>query len=769
MKKLLFFLAVFTTVIYVIWRIFFSLPFHYRFVDMLFATALLIAEVIGFLEAINYLKGLSSSYVPPRPQIADTDYPEVDIFIATYNEEAELLKKTVWGCKNMDYPDKSKVHIYLCDDNDRKEIARLAKQMNVGYFRRDDHEGAKAGNLNHACKQTSSPLIATFDADMIPMHHFLTTLVPYFFLDSCSLENKVYADKPVGFVQSPQSFYNADLFQYNLYSENKVPNEQDFFFKKIQLGRNASNSAIYAGSNTILSRRALEEAGGFYMKAITEDLATGLKIQEAGYLGFSVPEVLANGLAPTELKSLFKQRERWARGCLQTIRQLHVLGSRNLSLSQKINYLFSMIYWYMPLRRGIFILAPILFSLFGIYLLDCTIQEIILFWLPHYIFYNLAIRKLSGNIRNSRLSDIYDTILFPKLLTGILLETLGIQKREFEVTNKKRNGVSEDRFFKMAWPLLLLLALSAAGLLKCLYLSIINNSIAYLIIIFWLVINGYSLLMAILFTGRRMHIRQSERFQVNVPVEITYLCRSLRSIKAVTVNISEGGLAFFCKEPVYIPVDVTVDLKLWDEAKRYQTRIKGKIIHVAEIGGAWQYSVQFSELEERERYQLYGIVYDRVHTLPQTIARSSGYYSDLQNNFAARRRENMPSQRKLPRINLYTVTKTTLGHRVRILNYNYEYILIRGEKEILVPELTLCFGADILLQCRQTTGFQEEGQIFSNVLYEISNCHEIDYYSERFIGKLNDFRKEYELTVKNKRAEKNKHKEMELFDEMQWI
>ncbi len=55
-------------------------------------------------------------------------YPDVDILIATHNEETELLYKTVNGCRHMDYPDKSKVHIYICDDGNRPEMAELSKK-----------------------------------------------------------------------------------------------------------------------------------------------------------------------------------------------------------------------------------------------------------------------------------------------------------------------------------------------------------------------------------------------------------------------------------------------------------------------------------------------------------------------------------------------------------------------------------------------------------------------------------------------------------------
>ena len=43
----------------------------------------------------------------------------------------------------MDYPDKSKVHIYICDDGNRPEMAELAKKMRVGYFGLADNKEAK--------------------------------------------------------------------------------------------------------------------------------------------------------------------------------------------------------------------------------------------------------------------------------------------------------------------------------------------------------------------------------------------------------------------------------------------------------------------------------------------------------------------------------------------------------------------------------------------------------------------------------------------------
>lgn len=189
-KKIILFFAALSTAIYIIWRIGWSLPYGFRPVDMIFAIILLCAEMIGFIEASYFIigeNGKAKYDSDDVPVIPEADYPDVDVFISTYNESTELLKKTVEGCKNMDYPDKGKVHIFICDDNARDDMAMLARKMHVGYFRRDNHNGAKAGNLNHAMSLTSSPLVATFDADMIPVHDFLMAIVPYFY---CNMYEK---------------------------------------------------------------------------------------------------------------------------------------------------------------------------------------------------------------------------------------------------------------------------------------------------------------------------------------------------------------------------------------------------------------------------------------------------------------------------------------------------------------------------------------------------------------------------------------------------
>src|SRR5699024_1205840 len=131
--------------------------------------------------------------------------------------------------------------------------------------------------------------------------------------------------KKIGLVQTPQSFYNQDLFQFNLFMENNIPNEQDYFSKEINVSRNATTSVVYTGSNTILLREAMEEIGGFPYHTITEDFETSIRLQKAGYITYATKEVLAAGLATTTVSSMMKQRIRWAQGVIQSIQNTNAV------------------------------------------------------------------------------------------------------------------------------------------------------------------------------------------------------------------------------------------------------------------------------------------------------------------------------------------------------------------------------------------------------------------------------------------------------------
>lgn len=754
-RKLLVALTIISSLIYITWRVVKTIPFQYGMVSTISGLILLIVELVGFFEMVVHFSQLSNIKIPKPAEAKAADYPDVDVFISTYNEPPELLYKTINGCLHMDYPDKSKVHIYLCDDGHREEMGVLARRMGVTHLVRDTHQFAKAGNLNYALSVTTSPYIVTFDADMIPKHDFLTACIPYFL-----------GEEKIGFLQTPQTFYNPDLFQYNLYSEDRVPNEQDYFYRNVQIMRNASNSVIYGGTNTILSREALMDIGGFVTGVITEDFATGMKIESKGYQCYAINESYACGLAPEDLKSLIKQRQRWARGCIQTGRKIHLLFMRGLNINQKISYLTSITYWYASLKRLVYIMSPILYAVFNIIVVKCTVLQVVLFWLPMYLLNNITLRLLSGNIRNTRLTNIYETILVPSLLPAIMLESFGITQKRFIVTKKdgkqKLEGGGKWYPFKNSILLFAFLALSILGLVRCIYGTFETGTPMFVVIMFWLFVNVFNLMMSLFFIFGRQHHRQDERFNAEVDCLISY---DNHIIRTKTKNISEKGISIVLDFPEYISPGEDVSIKLATD--RYETCWSGRVANVINVKGKWQYGFEMTKITEENKQEMDQIVYDRDPSLPKEIDAGLSTVDDIMINIWRRADFSDYFSRRLPRLELRNFVKTSDGKKLLLRDFNYEYLTIRFLHGEEIPEKLVLLENNIQLKC----SLKDKSSRFG-ACYRIDNSEEI-IQNVDFRNVLKSWIYDFEIDSDEKSAYYNKInsalKKYEPFDELQYL
>ena len=628
-------ISVFCSLVYLAWRGFFSVPYSYGVFPVICNFILLAVELLGFVESLIHFNGMRKLEDYPLPVIAGEKYPDVDIFIATYNEPEDLLTKTVNGCKHMDYPDKSKVHIYLCDDNRRANIRKLAGDLGVNYFDRPDNEGAKAGNLNHAMSLTSSPYVVTFDADMIPRREFLMKTIPYF-VDAEERNAKRPADKqiPLGFIQTPQCFYTRDVFQHNLYAENKIPNEQDFFYRTIESFKTANNSVIYGGSNTVLSRAALDSIGGFYTGSITEDFATGMMIESAGFVSLGLPEPLASGMAPSTFKDHIKQRTRWGRGVIVTGKKLKFLSRKGLSVSQKISYWSSVVYWYSPIKNLIYMLSPLLFALFAVPVFRCDWKDLLIFWLPMFIFQNVCLRLFSAGRVSQKRSAVQETSVMPFLLIPILKESVGITMSTFKVTDKNKGAVKREKSFKTGLPFLIFLALNLAGIVRIIVLLAGGASLSLLILIFWLVRNSYCLLMSLFLVSGRDS--DGENVVVKDGELLTIANSQRKVISGITTQLTEHGLSLFPDEKDCIKIGDITDIDI--ESMHYTARLRAVITevrHSARENVPDVYKAEILDFKGTESEYMQ-ILYDRIPTLPQNLGKDIGIIWDLVYNIGQR-------------------------------------------------------------------------------------------------------------------------------------
>lgn len=115
-KQIIYFITIVLTIIYISYRIAFTLPIHLGALSLVLSIIILLLEIWESLDFFIYYFNILrvNRQLHKTPGISDiTEFSDVDVLIATLNESESILKDTIISCKNMNYGDKSKVHIYV--------------------------------------------------------------------------------------------------------------------------------------------------------------------------------------------------------------------------------------------------------------------------------------------------------------------------------------------------------------------------------------------------------------------------------------------------------------------------------------------------------------------------------------------------------------------------------------------------------------------------------------------------------------------------------
>src|SRR5688572_3601107 len=124
---------------------------------MIFSVVLVSAETWGWIG--------SAFFLFHAWKVRDREPPEapaglaVDVFITTYDEPLEVVRRTAIGARAIRYPHRT----YILDDGKREDMKAMAEELGVGYIRRVGNANAKAGNLNYAISVTRGEFILQFD------------------------------------------------------------------------------------------------------------------------------------------------------------------------------------------------------------------------------------------------------------------------------------------------------------------------------------------------------------------------------------------------------------------------------------------------------------------------------------------------------------------------------------------------------------------------------------------------------------------------------
>ena len=502
--------------IYLHWRWTASLNFD----ALWFAIPLVIAETCAYVGLVLFTANLWKTRDFPRrappASFADctrdeeaADRPiKVDVFIATYSEEEELVRLSIRDAKAIRYPHPIELVVHVLDDGRRPAMAEVAAEEGVNYITRDNNLGFKAGNLRNAMEQTSGDFIVICDADTRPFPTMLEHTLGYF------------RDPDVAIVQTPQWFYDIpegerlqDLWRRKAgtlgrlagraiegvfgeirVGEDPFANDPAMFYDIIQRRRNAWNAAFCCGAGSIHRREAVmfvalrefshlvsstaedtrpridrllrrrdaekdalarwqaaqEQELTPYKFHVSEDIYSTIVLHQDRSRNWKTvlhPEVESKMLSPQDLPSWTIQRFKYAGGSLDIFFNDNPILKPGLSFMQRIMYLATFWSYFAALWNLVFLLAPVVYLVSGIPPVDAYTGDFFARALPFLVLNELAFMVGTWGLSGYKGKVTY-LASFPLSLRA-LWAVLRKQKISFPVTPKQRQAGNQ---LHLVWP-----------------------------------------------------------------------------------------------------------------------------------------------------------------------------------------------------------------------------------------------------------------------------------------------------------------------------
>lgn len=617
-QTLIFLLIVFTSTRYMFWRVNETLPVTDP-MGFVFGIALFGAEFYGMvILLLSVFISVEALNRKPKPApLTSEKCPSVDILIPSYNEDEVLLEVTLRAAMNVSYPD-GKKRVYLLDDGGtvqkrtqadpekaqeaqarHESLKRLCARTGTTYLTRDKNEHAKAGNVNSALmNHTDGELVLILDADHVPTTDILNRTVGHF------------VDDPKLFlVQTPHFFINPDPLERNLNTFDEMPSENEMFYSVIQKGLDGYNASFFCGSAAVLRRSCLEEIGGIQGDTITEDAETALELHSRGYRSAYVARPMVAGLSPETFSGFIIQRMRWTQGMVQIFLLKNPLLKPGLTIAQRLGYLNSCFYWFFPLARLIFVLAPLLYLFFGIRIYEAGLADFLAYGAPHIIGALLLSSTLYGRTRWAFASELYEMSQAIHCSGAILQVFRNPRAPTFAVTPK---GESLDSNFisPLARPFYYLLGLVILGQLFGIGRLILDPSQAGYISVL-LVWNTFHLFLLFGALGALYERSQRRVFpRLNRDQSVT-LTTATEVLEADVLDVSVTGIGLKLAEQRAFKEGDLVEIDARALGATYPMPLKLKVEGAWSKQGAQHLGLQFEISTPDEWHAVVNIVYAR--------------------------------------------------------------------------------------------------------------------------------------------------------------
>lgn len=500
-----------------------------------FAIPLVMAESLSFLSTImvviNFWAYKDAKKKTPVHYISEIEDLEgrpdrpvkIDVFIATYNEDVELVRLSIIDAKKIVYPFPDvEIKIYILDDGKRdgrnpgkQNMKVIAEEEQITYLIREHNEGYKAGNLKNGLKHTDGDLFVILDADTRAFPGFLMNTTGYF------------KNKKMAWVQTPQWFYDtteaqklSSVIKFKLKIKNKFlirfvnfafekmevdedifGNDPRLFYDVILRKRNLYNAAFCCGAGSIHRREAVmslavkdfaeeinklehnltgqhkdkkeihhqtnalllkQEVNPFKFHA-SEDIYTSIMLhadKENKWESIQHPDVECKMLSTQDLDSWIKQHQRYAAGSLDIAFKDNPLFKKGLSLGQRTCYFITIWSYFAPLWILIFLLSPIVFFFTLTLPVKAYSFDFFKYFLPFQVMNTITMTIGSWGISTKRGDQYYISGFWYMLMA--LISVIRGQKVKFNVTPKEK-FISKNT--KHILPHLIIITLGLLGII----------------------------------------------------------------------------------------------------------------------------------------------------------------------------------------------------------------------------------------------------------------------------------------------------------------
>lgn len=247
--------------------------------------------------------------------------------------------------------------------------------------------------------------------------------------------------------------------------------------------------------------------------SVTEDMATCMLLHGSGWKTAYHNEILANGLAPDDVRTMLAQRLRWAQGTVQVMLRDNPLVKKGLSIGQRLMYWATMWSYLAGFAAVAYIAAPAIYLIFGVMPVQAYSWDFFGRLIPFLVLNQLMFIIVSHG-RPTWRGQQYSLALFPVWIKACYTAFLNVvfdRPLGFLVTPKVAHVRDAIPWRLVKWQLMamvLLVAASVIGVVQ-LYFGRAVSLLGVGVNLFWVIFDLVILSVAVHAVRYRGHAAQT--------------------------------------------------------------------------------------------------------------------------------------------------------------------------------------------------------------------------------------------------------------------